>query len=88
MENSATSNTIFGDLAEVEKSLSEDTTGDKARAMLAYFDEVAKSSEDMLQKASADAERQFLARLIEGFRAAQRIIRHVWETLHSAVLPA
>jgi hypothetical protein len=81
-------NTIFGDLAQVEKTLSEDTTGDRARAMVAYFDDVAKSTEEMLQKATADAERQFLARLIEGFRASQRIIRHVWETLHSAVLPA
>ena len=81
-------NTIFGDLAQVEKTLSEDGTGDKARAMLAYFDDVAKSTEGMLQKSSEEAERQFLARLIEGFRASQRIIRHVWETLHSSVLPA
>jgi len=87
MENAA-SNSIFGDLAQVEKTLSEDTTGDRARAMVAYFDDVAKSSEEMLQKAASDADRQFLARLIEGFRASQRIIRHVWETLHSAVLPA
>jgi hypothetical protein len=87
MENTA-SNSIFGDLAQVEKTLSEDTTGDRARAMVAYFDDVAKSSEEMLQKAASDADRQFLARLIEGFRASQRIIRHVWETLHSAVLPA
>jgi hypothetical protein len=87
MEDTA-NNTIFGDLAQVEKTLAEDTTGDRARAMVAYFDEVAKSSEDMMRKAAADAERQFLARLIEGFRASQRIIRHVWETLHSAVLPA
>jgi len=87
MEDAA-KNTIFSDLAQVEKTLSEDTTGDRARAMLAYFDDVAKSSEQMLHKAASDSERQLLARLIEGFRASQRIIRHVWETLHSAALPA
>lgn len=80
--------TILGDLAQVEKTLSEDSTGDRAREMLAYFDEVARSSEEMLRKASVDTERQLLSRLIEGFHAAQRIIRHVWETLHSMALPA
>jgi hypothetical protein len=88
MEETAGKNTIFGDLAQVEKTLSEDTTGDKARSMVAYFDDVAKSTEQMLQKASSDAERQLLARLVEGFRACERIVRHVWETLHSAALPA
>jgi len=81
-------NTIFGDLAQVEKTLAEDTTGDRARAMLAYFEEVAKANEEMLRKATSDTDRQFLSRLIDGFRASQRIIRHVWETLHTAVLPA
>ena len=88
MEDSAAKNTIFGDLAQVEKTLSDDTSGDRARAMVAYFDDVAKSSEQMLLKAGSDAERQLLTRLIDGFRAAQRIIRHVWETLHTAALPA
>jgi len=87
MEN-AINNTIFGDLAQIEKTLSEDTIGDRARAMISYFDEVTKTSEKMLQKPIADTERRLVTQLIEGFRASQRIIRHVWETLHSASLPA
>jgi len=84
----ALENNVFDDLTHLEKTLSEDHSGDRARSMLRYFDEVAASSEGMLQKPLDDAERQLAARLTEGFRAAQRIIRHVWETVHSASLPA
>ena len=31
---------------------------------------------------------RYLPNLQRSLRASQRIIRHVWETLHSAVLPA
>ena len=77
--------TVFGDLANLEKSLTEDTTGDRAHAMLSYFADVAKSSEGLLQTAAA-AERQLISQLIEAFNAAQRIVRHIWETLHNASL--
>ncbi|HEV8689602.1 MAG TPA: hypothetical protein VGQ91_04835 [Ideonella sp.] len=80
--------TIFGDLAQVEKTLSEDTTGDRARAMLAYFDDVASSSQELLKQADTESQRLLLVRLLDGFRASQRIIRHVWESLHSAALVA
>jgi hypothetical protein len=81
-------NTIFGDLAQIEKTLSEDTTGDRARAMIVYFDQVARSAENMLRKQIDFSERHLAQQLIGGFQASQRIIRHVWETLHSASLPA
>lgn len=87
MDNSL-ENTVFSDLAHIEKTLAEDSSGDRARAMLGYFDEVARSSEAMLQKPMQDTERQLASQLIEGFRASQRIVRHVWETLHAASLPA
>jgi hypothetical protein len=56
--------------------------------MLRYFDEVAASSEAMLKQPLDDGERHLATRLADAFRAAQRIIRHVWETVHSASLPA
>jgi hypothetical protein len=80
--------TVFDDLSSLERTLQEDITGDRALAMLSYFDEVARGSEERLSKPLVDEERQLVSRLIEGFRASQRIIRHVWETQHSAALPA
>ena len=77
--------TVFGDLANLEKSLAEDASGDRARALLSYFADVAKSAEVMLATAAA-TERQLVTQLIEGFHASQRIVRHVWETLHNASL--
>lgn len=77
--------TVFGDLANLEKSLAEDASGERARALLGYFTEVAKSAEGMLTTAAA-TERQLVTQLIEGFHASQRIVRHVWETLHNASL--
>lgn len=79
--------TIFGDLAALEKTLSEDTSGERARSMLSYFGDVALQSEALLQ-ATADTERQLVTQLLDGFRASQRIIRHVWETLHGCALAA
>lgn len=79
--------TVFGDLANLEKSLAEDATGERARALLTYFADVARASEAMLQTAAA-TERQLISQLIEGFHASQRIVRHVWETLHSMTLVA
>lgn len=78
--------TIFGDLATLEKTLSEDTSGDRARSMLSYFSDVATQSEVLLQATAADTERHLVTQLLEGFRASQRIIRHVWETLHGSAL--
>ena len=77
--------TVFGDLANLETSLAEDASGERARALLTYFADVARASESMLQTAAA-TERQLVSQLIEGFHASQRIVRHVWETLHNASL--
>lgn len=79
--------TVFGDLANLEKSLAEDASGDRARAMLSYFADVARGSEALLQSAAA-GERQLVSQLIEAFHASQRIVRHIWETLHNASLAA
>ena len=85
--NQQLENSVFGDLADLEKSLAEDASGDRARALLSYFTEVARSCESLLHTAAA-AERQMVSQLLEGFRASQRIVRHVWETLHNATLVA
>jgi hypothetical protein len=80
--------TVFADLAHIEKTLTDDLSGERTRAMLSYFDTVAQTSETHLQSTLPDAERQLTSQLIEGFRASQRIVRHVWETIHTASLPA
>ncbi len=87
MDNSL-EQTVFADLAHIEKTLTDDLSGERTRAMLSYFDTIAQTSEGHLQTALPDAERQLTSQLIEGFRASQRIVRHVWETIHTASLPA
>ena len=80
--------TIFGDLANLEKALTEDQSGERARAMIGYFAEVARESGVMLQNAQVGAERQLVSQLIEAFYASQRVIQQVWESLHGSALPA
>lgn len=80
--------TVFADLAHIEKTLTDDLSGERTRAMIGYFDDAARSSEQHLQTALPDTERQLTSQLVEGFRASQRIVRHVWEAIHSASLPA
>ena len=86
--NAALEDDVLADMAKLEKTLTEDPSGDRTRAILSYFDQVAKASEELMQKPAHDAERQLASQLLEGFRASQRIVRHVWETLHAASLPA
>ncbi len=78
---------IFSELSQVEKSLSEDIGGERAKAMLDYFDTVRSVSEAMLSQPLSEGDRHLVMQLIEGFKAAQRIIQHVWETQHSTSLP-
>ncbi|HEX6703343.1 MAG TPA: hypothetical protein VF169_01180 [Albitalea sp.] len=86
--NAAAEHDVLADMAKIEKTLTDDLAGDRARSILAYFDDVAKASEEVMKQPGPDAERQLASQLLEGFRASQRIVRHVWETLHSASLPA
>ena len=80
--------TIFNDLSNLEKALTEDPTGDRARAMVAYFGEVARESALMLNTTQLEGERQLVTQLIEAFNASQRVIRKVWEALHGNALAA
>lgn len=79
-------NSLFGDMANLEKSLSDDHTGDRARAMLEYFNNVLSATGEMLDSAKDAPERTLITQLISGFHASQRIIRHVWETIHGTML--
>jgi hypothetical protein len=79
---------VFSDLSQVEKSLAEDIGAERAQAMVDYFENVRKSSEEMLEEPLSDTDRQLVNQLIQGFQAAQRIVRHVWEKLHATSFPA
>lgn len=86
--NAELEDTVLADMTKLEKTLTEDGSGDRTRGILAYFEKVAAASEEVVRTPSHDGERQLASQLAEGFRASQRIVRHVWETLHSASLPA
>jgi hypothetical protein len=77
---------VFADLAQIEQVLVEDTAGDHARQIIDYFGQMGQASESLLKTALPDAERQVTTQLVEGLRAAQRIVRQVWESTHSASL--
>jgi hypothetical protein len=80
--------TIFSDLAQMEETLIKDFSGDRARSLIKYFSDVAAASEQMSVGAPSEAERHLATKLVDGFRASQRIIRHVWESLHNTALTA
>lgn len=76
------------DLAQLDQALAEDASGRRTEAVVAFFDRMARLGEEELKKASNDLQRQQLARIIDGLRASQRIVRHVRETLHSGAATA
>jgi hypothetical protein len=78
---------VFNDVAELEQTLTDDASGDRARSMMGYFEEAARAGEALASGAKPE-QQQFAADLVEGLRASKRIVRHVWESLHQAALPA
>jgi hypothetical protein len=86
MSDSALEQSIFGDMSNLESSLSQDTSGDKARQMVRYFRSIVEASEKMLSNVRDESQRHLVSRLLQAFQAAERIIRHVWETIHGCAL--
>jgi hypothetical protein len=86
MSDSALEQSIFSDMTNLEKSLSEDTTGEKARNMVTYFRSIVEATDKMLATVRDESQRHLVSRLLQGFQAAERIIRHVWETIHGVAL--
>jgi len=86
MSESALEQSIFGDMTNLEASLSEDTNGDRARAMVRYFQTITEATQRMLTTAREEGQRHLVSRLLLGFQAAERIIRHVWESIHGTAL--
>jgi regulatory protein YycI of two-component signal transduction system YycFG len=77
---------IFADLAQIEKVLTEDASGVRARQIIDYFEQCIALNTDLKDSALEDSDRQLESKLNEGMRASKRVIQQVWETLHSKVL--
>jgi hypothetical protein len=77
---------IFAELDQIGNTLAEDRSGDRARAIVAYFSAMAEPSKEQLQTALPDAERRSTAQLVECLHAAQRLVQQLWETTHMATL--
>lgn len=86
MMNENLENSLFGDMATLEKTLSSDHSGDRALAMLAHFKTVSEICLNMLPETSDMQERSMIQKLNSGFESSRRIVRHVWETIHGTML--
>jgi hypothetical protein len=79
---------IFKDLENLSTVLSQDASGARAKNLVDYFGEAVTLSQDMLKQPQQPEEHRLTTQLIEGMRAAQRIVRHVWEAEHAKPLNA
>ena len=79
---------VLDDMNQLGKALQEDSSGVRARALIAYFDEAIQTSHALLQQNQPAEERQLTGHLVGGFQAAQRIVKHVWESCHGMPLIA
>lgn len=72
-------------LGTLELALKEDFNGDHSRALIDTLAEAARQAAltiDHAEGPTADVAR----RRLEGFEAAQRIVRRLWQQLHGSVL--
>ncbi|MFE8646296.1 hypothetical protein ACFX58_14520 [Sphingomonas sp. NCPPB 2930] len=86
MNQPASEQSIFADMSNLEKTLSEDITGDKARAIVQYFQSVGEATDKMLASAKEESQRHLISRLLRGFQASERVVRQVWESIHGVAL--
>lgn len=86
MSQEALEKSIFGDMSNLEKSLADDHSGDHARTIIKYFRTIVEATQRMLSGSKEESQRHLLSRLLRGFEAAERIVRHVWETVHGTAL--
>jgi hypothetical protein len=77
---------LVGDLQNLDETLRNDNFGEKARAMLDYFDNAAKASEQMLARAGSDDERRTVRTLYDGFIACRTVVEQTWQSMHHAQL--
>jgi hypothetical protein len=77
---------IFADLAQIEKVLTEDASGVRARKIIDYFEQSLVSNTNIKDGILGDSDRQMQSRFNEGVFASKRVIQQVWETLHSKPL--
>lgn len=84
--NDALEATVFADLSNLEQTLLADPKGDRARRLIAYFEEVEKTTAASLASAKDANDRRQVTQLVEGLQATQRVVRQVWESLNEAVL--
>lgn len=85
-QQSAMEQSIFADMSNLEKALSEDTTGDRARSIVKYFQSVTEATDKMLSSAKEEGQRHLITRLLRGFQASERVVRNVWESIHGVAL--
>lgn len=79
--------TIFAELSELEKTLKSDTSGERARVMIAYFDNLAHDCQAEALGLPPGEERQVAGQMTEAFQACQGIIQKVWGALNGRQLP-
>lgn len=74
-------------LGALERLIKDDFNGDCARALIARLDLAAGQHAALIDHAGPVADGT--SRCVpEGFEAAQRIVRSVWQRLHGSVLTA
>ncbi len=84
--NSTDSINLVEDFRELNLTISEDTSGDKARQLVAYFKASAEKSEELRLHTEDAAEKQFATLMHEAYAASQRIVTNTWEAVHGATL--
>ncbi len=77
---------LIDDLNKLDATLTDDVSGERARAMVAYFDMAIKACGTMIERAGSEAERQLLRTMYEGFQASRRIVEQVWQSFHRTPL--
>lgn len=77
---------LLNDLKNVTETLLNDTDGERARHLVAYFEQCAVDSEQQRLRCEDPRERQLSELMRDAYQACGSIVSNTWGAMHSMSL--
>lgn len=71
----------------IQKDIEADTSGNKTRQLLDFFDDAALKCREMQVQCAEHSDKEWARLMCDGFISAKQIVTLTWEKAHHTVTP-
>lgn len=82
----ANEQTTLSNLAQIEKTLVDDVSGNSVREIIEYYEKTIQACTAQNTVETHGSNWQPESQIIDGMRASQRILKKAWDSQHSKTL--